>query len=230
MKLTIKQLDGHEFEVEMPLEERTIRDLKMQIFAQTDFNADLQRLIYRGQELTDEMPMTNNHFENGSVIHMVMRQSPHVVIPVNAAPAGILHQPQQAQLDGMDSWQVSRKCKFVRWFALIDGAFCLLFAISSGFLPLLIGCVCAYAGYLGAKSLRPRLLMIYQIFIVVEIIFRVMLTKYLQQDSFSTIMACLSIIIDVYILYAIFQLVKVVRSLNEEQRQNVIQLNMVGMV
>lgn len=230
MKLSIKQLDGQEIEVDMAIEDRTIRDLKLQIFTQTALDADLQRLIFRGQELTDDMPMSSNQFEDGCVVHLVMRQSaPHVVIPVNAAPAGMLHQPQ-AQFDGLDSWQVSRRCKFVRWFALIDGAFCLLFAISSGFLPLLIGCVCAYAGYLGAKSLRPRLLMVYQIFLIVEIMFRVMLTKYLQQDSFSTVMACLSIIIDVYIMYAIFQLVKVVRRLNDEQRENVIQLNQVGMV
>jgi len=230
MKLNIKQLDGQEIEVEMDIENRTIRDLKLQIFNQTTLNADLQRLIFRGQELTDEMPMSSNQFEEGCVVHLVMRQNaPHVSIPVNSAPAGMLHQPQ-AQFDGVDSWQVSRKCKFVRWFALIDGAFCLLFAISSGFLPLLIGCVCAYAGYLGAKNLRPRLLMIYQLFLIVEIMFRVMLTKYLQEDSFSTVMACLSIIIDVYIMYAIFQLVRVARSLTNEQRLNVIQLNQVGIV
>eukprot|EP00483_Globobulimina_turgida_P002703 UN02708 len=107
----------------------------------------------------------------------------------------------------IDVMEMSRSCRLIKIFALIDCALMIVFAIYNQFF--LIGIPLAICGFIGARRLQRVPLFIYAFFILLSIAFRVFLAYY----YFSWLMVALSVVSVLLELYILKQTVYVVRKI-----------------
>ena len=83
INLRIKTLDGREHVIELS-RDSSICDLKNKIERNIGVARDLQRIIFQGRCLTDDLTVATAGIENNSVVHLVERAPP----PTSGAPTG----------------------------------------------------------------------------------------------------------------------------------------------
>merc|ERR1719411_2216557 len=74
IQISIKKLDGDTFCVSISTT-ATVLGLKTIINDQQNVEAELQRLIYRAQELKDDFPLSQYGISNGCTLHLVVRRN-----------------------------------------------------------------------------------------------------------------------------------------------------------
>ena len=74
IQISIKKLDGETFFVNIS-PTASVLGLKTIINDQQSVEPNLQRLIYRAQELKDDFPLSQYGIQNGSTLHLVVRRN-----------------------------------------------------------------------------------------------------------------------------------------------------------
>jgi len=224
MKLNVKQLSGDQFFVELEVTD-TVRTLKMKIQEAANIAIIKQRLIFSARELVDSHLLSEYpSLVDGKTIHLVIRRNVDVesgeMIPPGSSHE-TLRQPLAQPIDHdvnnhhddeegipmMDVMEMSRSCRLIKIFALIDCALMIVFAIYNQFF--LIGVPLAICGFIGAKRLQRIPLAIYGFFILLSIAFRVFLAYY----YFSWLMVALSVVSVLLELYILKQTIYVFRKI-----------------
>ena len=168
MKLNVKQLSGDQFFVEIEPTD-TVYTLKSQIFELKNVEIARQRLIFSARELIDTKLISEYPtLVDGKTIHLVIRRNIDIesgeVIGRNDTET--LRQPLAEPIDHninntddydegipmIDVMEMSRSCRLIKIFALIDCALMIVFAIYNQFF--LIGVPLAICGFIGAKKLQ----------------------------------------------------------------------------
>lgn len=220
MKLNVKQLSGDQFFVEVESTD-TISALKARIQELADIHPSKQRLIYSARELVDAHTLSEYaNLTDGKTIHLVIRRN--IDIETGEVHAETLTQPLAQPInhemgghghDGdegipmIDVMEMSRSCRLIKIFALIDCALMIVFAIYNQFF--LIGVPLAICGFIGAKRLQRIPLFIYGFFILLSIAFRVFLAYY----YFSWLMVALSVVSVLLEIYILKQTIYVIRKI-----------------
>jgi len=223
MKLNVKQLSGDQFFVELQCTD-TVRTLKTKIQEAANIAIIKQRLIFSARELVDSCLLSEYpNLVDGKTIHLVIRRNVDVESGEVMAPGASnetlrqpLAHPINHDVNGhdddegipmMDVMEMSRSCRLIKIFALIDCALMIVFAIYNQFF--LIGVPLAICGFIGAKRLQRIPLFIYGFFILLSIAFRVFLAYY----YFSWLMVALSVVSVLLELYILKQTVYVFRKI-----------------
>lgn len=178
-----------------------VAQLKAAIQDQESIPADLQRLIHAGRELADQESLRDAGIAaDDVVVHLVVRQarqvsdetgvsSPPEVVVVNAGAQdfpGFISDEGQAVMQG---------ARTVRIFAIIDCVFLLIFSLT---IPiLLVAMALPVAGYLGSTYYRANLLIVYQVYLLLNAALRVYLDVLAYKDAmfvtFNTIGAVMEV-------------------------------------
>mmetsp|Transcript_24820 Transcript_24820/g.21703 ORF Transcript_24820/g.21703 Transcript_24820/m.21703 type:complete len:245 (+) Transcript_24820:68-802(+) len=225
MKLNVKQLSGDQFFVEIEATD-TVYALKSQIQQLKNIDIIKQRLIFSARELIDTK-LINEYptLVEGKTIHLVIRRNIDIesgeVNHSNNNTEETLRQPLAEPINHninntddydegipmIDVMEMSRSCRLIKIFALIDCALMIVFAIYNQFF--LIGVPLAICGFIGAKKLQRIPLFIYGIFILLSIAFRIFLAYY----YFSWLMVALSVVSVLLELYILKQTIYVFKKI-----------------
>lgn len=237
MKLNVKQLSGDQFFVELESSD-TVRTLKSKIEEKSSIAIIKQRLIYSARELVDSCLLSEYpNLSDGKTIHLVIRRNVDVesgeVLPPGSSDT--LRQPLAHPIDHamnghddhegvpmMDVMEMSRSCRLIKIFALIDCALMIVFAIYNQFF--LIGVPLAICGFIGAKRLQRIPLFIYGFFILLSIAFRVFLAYY----YFSWLMVALSVVsvlLELYILKQTIYVFRRIPNLSDHDHRMLLELS-----
>ena len=71
MKLKLKNLKQQEFDIEIESEQKTVKDLKIEIEKVHGFDANLMKLLHNGQILEDSKTLEDYKVKEGNVIIMM---------------------------------------------------------------------------------------------------------------------------------------------------------------
>ena len=100
--------------------------------------------------------------------------------------------------------------RLIRIISLID-VFLTLFTVLSGFPYATLMCLFALTGYIGAKRYNYGLLIVYQLYQLFEIVFRI----YLIADGMSvtsSVFTGLAIVVNIYFMYIVQQMIMEIRK------------------
>jgi len=123
----------------------------------------------------------------------------------------------------VDVLGMTKLCRFIKIFALIDAVFLILYGLT--YTPLLfLLAVFAFAGYFGAKNLSRFALIAYIICLILEVAGRIYMI-YANTSAFEIILLVLMILIDGFVIKCTFQLWKAVPALGPEQRDQILVMN-----
>ena len=169
MKLNVKQLSGDQFFVEIE-ETDSVYTLKSQIEQLKNIEICRQRLIFSARELIDSKQINEYpSLIDGKTIHLVIRRNIDIEQGRGEPTTNedTLRQPLAQPIDHninnnndldeegipmIDVMEMSRSCRLIKIFALIDCALMIVFAIYNQFF--LIGVPLAICGFIGAKKLQ----------------------------------------------------------------------------
>eukprot|EP01083_Nonionella_stella_P198664 729223_1 len=221
MKLNVKQLSGESFFVDVECTD-SVLTLKSKIEEITNISCTQQRLIFSARELIDNATlMEYSSLTDGKTIHLVIRRNVNNHNAGDIESGETLRQPLAQPIDHnmtdnlnndegipfIDVMELSRSCRLIKIFALIDCALMIVFAIYNQFF--LIGIPLALCGFIGAKRLQRIPLFIYLVFILLSIAFRV----FLAYTYFSWLMVALSVVSVLLELYVFKQTIYVFRKI-----------------
>jgi len=122
----------------------------------------------------------------------------------------------------IDVMAMTKLCRFIKIFALIDAVFLILYGLTQPLFFLLA--VFAFAGYFGAKNLSRFALLAYVICLILEVAVRIYWI-YSNGSAFEIILLVLMILIDAFVIKCTFQLWRAVPGLTEEQKNQILILN-----
>ena len=71
MKLKLKNLKQQEFDIEIESEQKTVKDLKLEIEKVYGFDANLMKLLHNGMILEDAKTLEDYKIKEGNVIIMM---------------------------------------------------------------------------------------------------------------------------------------------------------------
>jgi len=228
------KLDGDTFSLTISTT-ATVLGLKTIINDQQNVNAELQRLIYRAQELKDDFPLSQYGISDGSTLHLVVRriqqqqQGQHAIDMQNDGMMDPYSRFGQMNVDEMiDVMSVVRLCRFVRIFALIDAVFLLIYGLQAFYFIILA--ILAIAGYWGAKNLERKYLILYVLCLVLEVGVRGYMIYLDSANVINIVLLVLMICIDLFVARCVYKLWRAIPILGQEQRQRILILNRVGLI
>jgi len=235
IQISIKKLDGDTFYINIS-PSASVLGLKTIINDQQNVAENLQRLIYRAQELKDDFPLSQYGIQNGSTLHLVVRrnlQQNQGQVRVGIPDDGLMVDPYgrfnamdpEAMIDVMS---VVRLCRFVRIFALIDAVFLLIYGLQAFYFIILA--VLAIAGYWGSKNLDRKYLFMYELCLFLEIAVRCYMIYLDQTNIINIILLVLMILIDLFVARCVYKLYRAIPLLSPEQRDRILILNRVGLI
>jgi len=200
-----------------------------------------QRLIFGGRELLDHQTLQFYGLEEGRTIHLVIRRNANPANPQStsdpeapfAENAPLLHHPDQSndippeddQLP-VDVMDLVRACRLIRLFAIIDTILLILFAFW-GSLIFLAGVPLAICGYFGAKNLKRWCLLVYALFTLLSVAFRVYLA-YIYDTWLMIVVTALSVCLELYIFKQTINVYSVIPRLNPDDVRmlhNIMEVN-----
>jgi hypothetical protein len=231
IEVTVKKLDGDTFVVSLS-KTSTVLGLKTLISDRHNVESELQRLIYRAQELQDAFPLSQYGIQDGATLHLVIRRNQNQVrLAMDDAGLSNEHIARFGIMNAemmIDVMSAVRLCRFVRIFALIDAVFLLIYGLNYIYFILLA--ILAVAGYWGAKSLDRKYLIMYVVCLFLEIAVR-SYQIYLDPDNIvNVILLSLIILINLFVLRCVVKLYRAIPLLNSEQRERILILNRVGLI
>ena len=210
IEIFVKVLDGDTFTVTLS-NTATILGLKMLIDDQQYVNADRQHLIYRSQELLDNLSLSQYGISNGCTVHLVVLQ--------NA-------QQNPIRRNGIDTMSVVRLCQFIRMFAFIEAIFLIIHGIQTFHFVSALALL-AIAGYFGAKNLHRKCLILYCLCLILEIsVHSYMIWMWMNYENvISSALLFLMICIDLFAARCVYKLYRVIPILGPDQRQTILTSN-----
>merc|ERR1719499_3061839 len=187
----------------------------MIIHDRQNVDADRQRLIYRAQELRNEVPLSQYGIQTGSTLHLVVRRHipPQNQVNVDINDSGMVdpynqyHENRFSVMDAeamIDVMSVVRLCRFVRIFALIDAVFLLIYGLQAFYFIILA--ILAVAGYWGSKNLERKYLIMYCLCLLLEIAVRCYMIYF-------------------FVARCVWKLYRAIPMLGPEQRDRILILN-----
>lgn len=251
-QLTVKTLTGQQFPVDLPLNNNNtptnnnlkVIDVKQHIATTQDIPVNFQRLIFRGQELKDDEYIARYNIESGVVLHLVLRRENVQAQTVAVQPAhaqgnnegvmagglGLFGMPVPAAVDGLDYMRITEAQRLgaaVKVFTFIDGVFLLIFALA--YYPLFIGWLLCVCGYYGAHHYRWKFLILYMLYIILNVAVR--LYWMTSADSASVgLISGLSIIVECFIFNIVFRFLRTLRAMSPAEREYLVARNRAGMM
>jgi len=239
IQISIKKLDGDTFFVSISTS-ATVQGLKTIIHDRQNVDADRQRLIYRAQELRNEVPLSQYGIQTGSTLHLVVRRhippQNQVNVDINdnsmmVDPYNQYHENRFSVMDAeamIDVMSVVRLCRFVRIFALIDAVFLLIYGLQAFYFIILA--ILAVAGYWGSKNLERKYLIMYCLCLVLEIAVRCYMIYLDTTNVINVVLLVLMIMIDLFVARCVWKLYKAIPLLASDQRDRILILNRVGLI
>jgi len=234
IQISIKKLDGDTFFVSISTG-ATVQGLKTIIHDQRNVEADRQRLIYRAQELRNEVPLSQYGIQTGSSLHLVIRRNlpPQNQVNVDIPDDGLMMDPygRFSAMDAeamIDVMSVVRLCRFVRIFALIDAVFLLIYGLQAFYFIILA--ILAVAGYWGSKNLERKYLIMYCLCLLLEIAVRCYMIYLDTTNIINVVLLVLMILIDLFVARCVWKLYRAIPLLGPEQRDRILILNRVGLI
>merc|ERR1712228_776877 len=196
IEVTIKALDGEKFCISLSLK-ATILGLKMLIDDQQHIDAEQQHLIYRAQELNDNLSLSQYGISNGCIIHLVVLQ--------NA-------QQNPNRVNRIDIMSVVRLNQFIRMFALIEAVFMLIYGLEAIY-------------YFGAKYMKRKYLIVYSLCLILEISIRAYMAYLEYPNIINVALLILMIFINLFAAWCVYKLYRVIAILRPAQRERILLLN-----
>jgi len=235
IQISIKKLDGETFVVSISTT-ATVLGLKTIIHDQQNVESELQRLIYRAQELKDEFPLSQYGIQTGSTLHLVVRRNlpQQNQLNIDVQEDALMMDPYSGRFSAMDAeamidvMSVVRLCRFVRIFALIDAVFLLIYGLQAFYFIILA--VLAVAGYWGSKNLDRKYLIMYCLCLSLEIAVRCYMIYLDTTNVINVVLLVLMILIDVFVARCVWKLYRAIPLLAPEQRERILILNRVGLI
>jgi len=202
--------------------------------------ADHQRLIFRGAELQDGSTLASVGIEHECAVHLLLRrveQDPSanqtgvdygavgqqgmipVAIPIhdqNMMPLPMIL-PQHERL-----MQIHRLSRAVRLFAIIDGIFLLIFALSYWLLALAI--ILPICGYYGAQHYRRCYIYLYMLYLVGNVALRIYLIVTQSTAVVWVLIFIVGIMIELYIMRIVWIFDKMIKDLTDEEKRQLLLL------
>jgi len=243
MKVTVKQLDGETFSLEL-MKDASVLGLKTMIFQVRNITIDRQRLIYHAQELRDNEALLSQYgIVNDSVIHIVIRpvgnadlppvnnnvvvnipipqqdDEGHIIENVNAVPRHLIPQ-------NVDVFKIVRLCRFIKIMSITNAIFLCVFGMQ--LYPLFVLSLLSIAGYIGAKYLKRPFLGIYMICLILDICFRIFVLYILLKFVYFVLFFSLMVIIDIFLFKMTLQLYRIIPLLPDDVKQQIIHFNRLG--
>jgi len=228
----IRKLDASEIVVTVS-KDGTVLDLKnsIELARPQEHPANLQRLICHGRELADSQLLKSCNIEDNSVVHLVMRQYVPEVRPPeggqNAAGHAVFNisDPPNLNNNGLEisSFYVSRLCRVIRSFSLINGFFFVIVTILQQEPIVLIAVAGCAFGYYGARYLKKCYLYAYVAWLTIEIIVRVFVMN--SGSILLWFFAMIMIVLDFYMMRCVLILNRIISVLPARQIQEVLDIN-----
>jgi len=240
IKLTIKQLDGEIFTVEV-MKDASILGLKLMISQTRNIPIERQRLIFRAQELrNNEFSLSQYGLIDGSIVHIVIRPIANVDVPpaenhvvvnvpyANPAEEGAPHHihPLNVIQQDIDVLYWVKICRFIKIMALINAMF--LFLLGLSYFPIIILCLLSISGYVGAKYLRRSYLFLYLVCLFLDIGLRIYFMYLGGSNGYNIVFLSIIILIDLFLFRYTVLLYKIIPSFTVEVRNQIIMYNRVG--
>jgi hypothetical protein len=234
--ISIRTLTGQIIPIQLPLDPTlTVANLKYAIEQEKGIPVDHQRLIFRGAELQDGSTLVSLGIEHECAVHLLLRRVEPVsgapmqtqgvdygtgqagMIPVaipihdqHMAPAMIFPQQQERLI------AVYRLGRAVKLFAIIDGIFLLIFALTYWLLALAI--ILPICGYYGATQYKRCYIYMYMIYLVGNVGLRIYLITQAGQVLW-TLIYVVGIIIELYIMKIVWNFDKLIKDLTDEDKR-----------
>jgi len=239
--ISIRTLTGQNIPIQLPLDPAlTIANLKSAIEQEKGIPVDHQRLIFRGAELQDEATLQSVGIVNECAVHLLLRRvtpgtteggdpqairAPSqdfgngqeggvypVAIPIADGPVVI----PQVYPNNERLINVHRMSRAVKLFAIIDGIFLLIFALS--YWPLAIAIILPICGYYGAQLYRRCYIYLYLIYLVLTIALRVYYIS-VRPEVVWMLIFIVGIIIELYIMKIVWKFDQMIKDLTEDDKR-----------
>jgi len=199
---------------------------------------DHQRLIFRGAELQDGSTLTSVNIEHESAVHLLLRRTepadlatrPQVAVDYGTGggqgmiPVAIPIHDQaimpQIGFPNQDRLiQIYRLGRAVKLFAIIDGIFLLIFALSYWLLAIAI--ILPICGYYGAQQYRRFYLYLYMLYLVGNVALRI---YFITQTTIVAWMLIfiVGVLIEMYIMRIVYNFDRMIKDLTEEEKRQLI--------
>lgn len=128
------------------------------------------------------------------------------------APASVVHMSPPTNKEIV--WTIGRTIKLI---AIIDTVFALIYAFFIW--PYLFFAFLSLFGWYGVKNFRPNFIVIYIVYQIVTIIFRMFLIYYTPLTS-GIILDVFSILIEAYIIKITLKFYKMLKALSEQDKKS----------
>jgi len=236
--ISIRTLTGQIIPIQLPLDPTlTVGNLKQAIEQEKGIPVDHQRLIFRGAELQDGSTLISASIGHECAVHLLLRRvepvetAPRtqvdygtggqagmipVAIPVHDNPPPILMMPHDRLI------QIYRLGRAVRLFAIIDGIFLLIFALSYWLLSIAI--ILPICGYYGAQQYRRCYIYLYMLYLVGNVGLRIYLIT-LTSVVVWMLIYIVGILIELYIMRIVYNFDQMIKDLTDEDKRQLQFLN-----
>jgi hypothetical protein len=236
--ISIRTLTGQIIPVQLPLDPTlTVANLKFAIEQEKGIPVDHQRLIFRGAELQDSATLVSVGIEHECAVHLLLRRVEQPVVDGPGRPSGAdygtgqpgmipvaipIHDQMGVMAPPMIYPQherlitVYRLGRAVKLFAIIDGIFLLIFALTYWLLALAI--VLPICGYYGAQQYRRCYIYMYMLYLVGNVGLRVYFITQATVVVWMLIFV-VGIIIELYIMKIVWNFDKLIKDLTDEDKR-----------
>jgi len=244
IKLTIKQLDGEMFVVEV-MKDASVLGLKTMIFQLRNVTIDRQRLIYHAQELREnEALLSQFGIIHDSLLHIVIRPISNVELPtiqsnvvVNIPESQYSDEGHMANVNNNmalhdipqnnEICKLVKRCRFIKIMSITNGVFLCIFSVTSP--SFFVLSLLSLTGYIGAKYLKRSYLALFMMCLILDIFFRSWLLYVIHSSTLFILCVALLICIDIFLFKITTQLYCRLPSLSDDMKQQVIHFNRLGL-
>jgi len=239
MRLNIRTLTGQSIPIDVPNNpSTTVMDIKRAIQATRDIPMDHQRLIFTGKELQDGETLVSYNISNDCAIHLLLKKlepppGQENLTPIQAEgdprvyggqyPAVVADLPVAIAMDQGDPYtrhqrliDVYRLSRAVKLFAVIDGVFLLLWALTLPYMAIAV--FIPIAGYYGAMLYKRPYIWLYMLYLMAFVGLRIYWIKRDKQIVWMLIFG-IGVLIEIYIFKIVYSFDQLVKTLDAQDRQ-----------
>lgn len=252
MRLRVRALNGHTTEVDGLDPNDTIESVKLRVFHSMQIPPNLQRLIFAGREMQDQLKLIDANLQDNAILHIVVRaqaQRPtteftpieHQVNPrndiTNNREGGGTHDVESLTNTSTlyHHWNVDpqvlkglKHSRLIKVFAFLD-VVVILIAGTSGVQPyIFLAALLPVAGYYGVKAMNQPLMTLYFVYLLCAAVFRLVLfaaaIKGHKANGLVIIFLALGFVVECAIIWFVGRFLLFIRSMTVEQRQQLIEM------
>jgi hypothetical protein len=228
--LRVRSITGQTTELHEVPYDSTVADLKARVSSTLGIPPAVQRLIFAGRELTDNLTINAVRITDNAIVHLVVRRGPEVPPEAQGGneeqdvEGGVRPGGGAAPPPG-DMFSALRLGRVTRMFALLDMFFLILRALA---IPVLLAfIVLPGAGFYGAKLFNPWMVCLYVLYLCLSAgVWGYAITLAAKiPDARLIVFYSLGIVLTLAIMYYVVSFVRVVFKMTEEERRQVRDFN-----